>query len=220
MTTKNNYYWYYSYYYYHYHYHVTLRSISFYYNYYYYIIIYYYYYYYSIIIIIIITIIIVFIIILLYQNTDPWIPLMKQQRRIPLGFVQEVSAATFGPPESSIHWHPENRHRHGRVIPDGQSRQWKLAISKSVNSKSLLFRSQAESRSFDCHLVLTWLFRKPTISNYFACPVGLQNSKVRLYLKSDYPGSKSLWTTHNHRVLGSSSHTCWNLNQHFALHIF
>ena len=44
-----------------------------------------------------------------------------------------------------------------------------------------LFRSQAESRSFDCHLVLTQVFRNSAISNCFSCPVRLQNSEVWLY---------------------------------------
>ena len=56
-----------------------------------------------------------------------------------------------------------------------------LAISNSVNSKSQLFRSQADCRLFDHHWVLTQLFRNPAISNYFSCPMRLQNSEVRLY---------------------------------------
>ena len=64
--------------------------------------------------------------------------------------------------------------------------QSNLAISNSVNSKSLLFRSQADSPLFDRLLVLTRLFQNPAISNYFSCPVGLQNSRVRLYPFSFY----------------------------------
>ena len=55
------------------------------------------------------------------------------------------------------------------------------SILNSDNLKSLLFWSQAESHLFDHHLVLTWLFWNPTISNYFLYPVGLWNSGVWLY---------------------------------------
>ena len=48
--------------------------------------------------------------------------------------------------------------------------QWNLAISNSVNSKSPLFRSQAEPRSCDRHLVLTRLFGDPAISTFFHVP--------------------------------------------------
>ena len=59
--------------------------------------------------------------------------------------------------------------------------QSNLTISNSVNSKSPLFRSQADSPLSDRDLVLTQLFRIPAILNFFSCPVGLQNSEVRLY---------------------------------------
>ena len=36
--------------------------------------------------------------------------------------------------------------------------QLNLAISNLVNLKSLLFRSQADSSSFERHLVLPWIF--------------------------------------------------------------
>ena len=60
--------------------------------------------------------------------------------------------------------------------------QSNLTISNLVNSKSPLFRSQADSPSFDRHLVATRLFLNPAISNYFSCHVGLRNTRVRLYL--------------------------------------
>ena len=48
--------------------------------------------------------------------------------------------------------------------------QQNLTISNSVNSKYPLFRSQADSPSFDHHLVPTRLFRNPTISTIFHVP--------------------------------------------------
>ena len=44
------------------------------------------------------------------------------------------------------------------------------------------FESQADSPSFDCHLVLTCLFWNPTISTFFSCSIGIRNSGVQPYL--------------------------------------
>ena len=48
--------------------------------------------------------------------------------------------------------------------------QSNLAISNSDNSKSPLFRSRADSSSFDRHLMLTRLFRNPLFQTYFHVP--------------------------------------------------
>ena len=95
----------------------------------------------------------------------------------------------FGPvkkiDENQLCWLFYMQINFGRRRCGTQASEWKgklqlnLAISNSVNSKSPLFRSQAESPSFDRRLVLTGLFRNPAISNYFSCPVGLRNSEVR-----------------------------------------
>ena len=93
--------------------------------------------------------------------------------------------------------------------------QSNVAISNSVNSKSPLFRSQADSPSFDPHLVLTQLFRNTAISNFFSCPVALRNTGVRLYPGGStvsrqfdcipavrlYPGSSLLhWFPHRPQI--------------------
>ena len=94
-----------------------------------------------------------------------------------------------GPSPKSRHFSPgysnpavsEPRHCRGHFIPDqtlgwhvpwhfSQGIQSNLAILNSVNSKSPLFRSQADSPSIDCHLVLTRLFETLPFRTYFHVP--------------------------------------------------
>ena len=56
--------------------------------------------------------------------------------------------------------------------------QSNLAISNLVNSKSHYFESKLIPLRLIPHLVLTWLFQNPVISNYFSCPMRLRNSRI------------------------------------------
>ena len=90
--------------------------------------------------------------------------------------------------------------------------QSNLAILNSVNSKSLLFQSQADSPSFDHHLVLTRLFWNTAILNYFSCPMGLQNSEVRLYVSFIGYSQEILATIEKHLILKGNLLCCSSLS--------
>ena len=105
-----------------------------------------------------------------------------------------------------------------RSMPDVWAIQSNLAISNSVNSKSPLFRSQADFPSFDCHLVPTWLFWNHAISNLFSRPVGLE---IAGFVCISFQQTVRLVCYTHPGLMGSQAssfhlHTCWENQKHFS----